>query len=157
VGNKNVIQNGGISPKELKDLLEQKTKRILLVDCRDRADFLKNHVNHSNCICIPATALTEGMSANDILDRLKEHSPDSPESYMDWTTRESFDCIILYDWNSSIDNRQPGVGIVYDALTKWDPNFKNTNIHVIQGGMKNVYYMYPNLLTNPQTSVSAAN
>lgn len=53
-------RNGGITPHELKTLLEQKTKRFLLVDCRDKQDFIKNHINHSNCICIPATILERG-------------------------------------------------------------------------------------------------
>lgn len=55
------------------------------------------------------------MSANAILTTLKDHNP---ESYMDWNKRGTFDCIILYDWNSSFDHRLPALNIVYDALTK---------------------------------------
>jgi len=54
------LKTNGITPHELKALLEQKVKRILLVDCRDQIDFTNNHILHSNCICIPATALTQG-------------------------------------------------------------------------------------------------
>ncbi|ODN00955.1 Ubiquitin carboxyl-terminal hydrolase 8 [Orchesella cincta] len=146
------VKSNGITPQELKTLLEQKVKRMLLVDCRDRTDFTNNHILHSNCICIPATALAEGMSANTILSTMKECNP---ESYMDWNNRGSFDYIILYDWNSSFDHRSPGLGIVYDAVTKWDQDCKNAKILVVQGGMKNMYYTYPNLLTNPQTNVNA--
>lgn len=56
------IENAGISPLELKNLLEQKTKRLLLVDCRDQQDFSNNHIKHSNCISIPATSLSQGYS-----------------------------------------------------------------------------------------------
>lgn len=54
------IENAGISPNELKNLLEQKTKRVLLVDCRDQQDYLNNRIKHSNCISIPATSLSQG-------------------------------------------------------------------------------------------------
>ncbi|CAL8109144.1 unnamed protein product [Orchesella dallaii] len=149
-----IVKTNGITPQELKSLLEQKAKRILLVDCRDRTDFTNNHILHSNSICIPATALSQGMSANTILTTMKECNP---ESYMDWNNRGTFDYIILYDWNSSFDNRSPGLSIVYDAVTKWDQDCKNAKILVVQGGMKNMYYTYPNLLTNPQTNVNATN
>lgn len=55
------------------------------------------------------------MTANSILNALKEGRP---ESYHDWRNRGSFDHIILYDWNSNFEHRQPIVGIVYDALVK---------------------------------------
>ena len=58
------------------------------------------------------------MTANIILNVLRERSP---ESYMDWEKRDTFDCIILYDWNSTVDNQQQSLGIIYDALTKvWE-------------------------------------
>lgn len=53
-------ESGDTTPQELKNLLEQKTKRVLLVDCRDTHDFLNNHINHSNCISIPLTILHQG-------------------------------------------------------------------------------------------------
>lgn len=55
------------------------------------------------------------ISANIIQNILKDHNH---ESYVDWQKRGSFDCIILYDWNSSFDHRLPVLNIVYDALTK---------------------------------------
>lgn len=55
-------ENAGITPGELKTLMEKRTSRILLVDCRDQQDFSTNHINHSNCISIPSTTLNQGYS-----------------------------------------------------------------------------------------------
>lgn len=65
------------------------------------------------------------MSANRILNILKDHNP---ESYMDWEKRGTYDHIILYDWNSTYDNRQSSLGIVYDALTQVHVTFEKSSL-----------------------------
>lgn len=76
------------------------------------------------------------MSANLILSMLKDSSP---ESYMDWNKRDTFDYIILYDWNSNFDNRHQVLDVVYNSLTQVRLNlrirfriniFLNININV---------------------------
>ena len=45
---------------DLKNLIEQKSTTLLIIDCRGGSDFLAGHVDHPNCISIPDQILQPG-------------------------------------------------------------------------------------------------
>jgi ubiquitin carboxyl-terminal hydrolase 8 len=49
-----------ITPAQLKNLIEQKSSRILIVDSRSGADFRSSHPKHPNCISVPSEILVRG-------------------------------------------------------------------------------------------------
>ena len=49
-----------ITPNQLKVLIEQKSSRILIIDCRFASDFASSHPQHHNCISIPSEILHRG-------------------------------------------------------------------------------------------------
>ncbi|CAG7723825.1 unnamed protein product, partial [Allacma fusca] len=100
---------------DLMTLIEAKTLEILIIDCRSASDYTDAHIDHPNCISVPSELLMQGYSAKKIGESLRAQCQ---ASYVDWSKRERFEKIILYDWNSSFEHQGPALQVVYDAITK---------------------------------------
>lgn len=50
----------GITTGELKSLMDQRSTRFLLIDCRSSSDYDSSHPNHPHCISISNVILEKG-------------------------------------------------------------------------------------------------
>lgn len=81
-----------ISSQRLYDFLER--FNILLIDFRPRQEFDLGHIFHRSIICVDPIHVTEGMSADELLERMVI----SPEVEQEmFANRDKYDLIIYYD------------------------------------------------------------
>ncbi|KAK3095889.1 hypothetical protein FSP39_020374, partial [Pinctada imbricata] len=134
-----------ISPTELYALLQDKETKIVIMDVRTENQFKESHIQHDNCINIPAEIITPGTTVTYISKGL----PDQSKTL--WYQRGTMDHIILMDWNSTLDKVQPRTTLctLKDALYKYDSSviIKSEPL-VLEGGYDQWLLYYPQLTTN---------
>ncbi|KAK0472308.1 hypothetical protein EDD18DRAFT_1232052, partial [Armillaria luteobubalina] len=83
-----------------KDLMGLPTgAKLLLIDVRDRADFQREHIKRDAVICIEPTILRrKSINVTSLMEALTI-SPPAEVSF--FANRETFDYVVLYDWNST--------------------------------------------------------
>lgn len=99
---------------------------VLLVDVRDRVQFDDGHIMASSIICIEPISLKEGVSAEELEERLVL-APDTEQSL--FSRRNEFDVVIYYD-QSTNDNsylkgpptmtKAPALRALYDTLYEFN-------------------------------------
>ncbi len=108
-----------IGAQRLYDYLER--FNILLIDFRARQQFDEGHVYHRNIMCIDPIHITQGMSAEQLLERMVI----SPEAEQDmFANRDKFDLVIYYDAGTQsesflarpADDSQLRLKYLYEAL-----------------------------------------
>ncbi|ORY10966.1 hypothetical protein BCR34DRAFT_566002 [Clohesyomyces aquaticus] len=99
---------------------------ILLIDVRSREEFDAGHIWVNNIICIEPTALYDGISAEQLLDRLVV-GPDE-ESTM-FSKRNEYELVIYYDESTKTNaflhkhvrsERETSLKRLYDALYEYN-------------------------------------
>jgi ubiquitin carboxyl-terminal hydrolase 8 len=99
---------------------------VLLIDIRERARFDDGHIMSSSVICIEPISLKEGMSAEELEDRLVL-APDNEQSH--FSRRNEFDLVVYYDQQTSdvsflrgppIMTRAPPLRALYDTLYEFN-------------------------------------
>ena len=99
---------------------------VLLVDVRERAQFDEGHIMASSIICIEPISLKEGVSAEELEERLIL-APDAEQTL--FSRRNEFDVVIYYD-QSTNDNsylrgpptmtKAPALRALYDTLYEFN-------------------------------------
>ena len=100
------------------------TKRynVLLIDVRAREQFDSGHIYHNSIICMEPLTLKEGISAEDLEERLVL----SPESEQDlFQKRDEYDIVVYYDQSTSSINYLKGrptgaLRALYDTLVEFN-------------------------------------
>nr|POE75511.1 ubiquitin carboxyl-terminal hydrolase 4 [Quercus suber] len=85
-----------IQAKMLYDYLER--YNILLIDLRSRQEYDEGHVFARNVLCIEPISITQGMSADELLESMVV-SPDVEQEM--FFNRDKYDLVIYYDNNTS--------------------------------------------------------
>ncbi|KAM3415447.1 Ubiquitin carboxyl-terminal hydrolase 4 [Cercospora zeina] len=81
-----------ITAERLYDYLERFD--IMLIDCRSRADFDQGHIFSRNVICVEPVGLCQGMSAEQLADKLILSPEDEQEIFHH---RDQYDLVVYYD------------------------------------------------------------
>lgn len=99
---------------------------VLLVDVRERAQFDEGHIMASSIICIEPISLKEGVSAEELEERLVL-APDMEQAL--FSRRNEFDVVVYYD-QSTNDNsylrgpptmtKAPALRALYDTLYEFN-------------------------------------
>lgn len=82
-----------------------KRYNVLLVDIRDRSEFDDGHIFATSILCIEPITLKEGMSAEDLEDRMVV-APETEQSL--FARRNQFDILVYYDQSTSSDSYLKG-------------------------------------------------
>ncbi|KIW14433.1 hypothetical protein PV08_07216 [Exophiala spinifera] len=108
-------------------LLEYMKKyNVLLVDIRERVLFDDGHIMSSSIICIEPISLKEGVSAEELEDRLVL-APDMEQTH--FSRRNEFDIVVYYDQDTSDISylkgppsmtRAPALRALYDTLYEFN-------------------------------------
>jgi len=108
-------------------LHEYMTKyNVLVVDIRDRVIFDDGHIMASSVICIEPISLKEGVSAEELEDRLVL-APDSEQTL--FSRRNEFDIVVYYDQDTSdiaylkgppTMTKTPALRAFYDTLYEFN-------------------------------------
>jgi hypothetical protein len=140
-----VFQDEFITCQQLFSALERKCN-ILLVDARPDYDFKESRIDHINCINVPDQSITSGLSAHALGKKL------ATSTQKIWETRDTFDVIVLYDWNTSSDNfALTKLNKLRSALVDWDLNRNYSEPPVIlNGGYLEMLQTYPTKCINPR-------
>ncbi|EXJ69355.1 uncharacterized protein A1O5_07391 [Cladophialophora psammophila CBS 110553] len=108
--------------------LQEYMKRynVLLIDIRERAIFDDGHIMSTSIICIEPISLKEGVSAEELEDRLVL-APDNEQSH--FSRRDEFDLVVYYDqYTSDVSylkgpptmTRAPALRALYDTLYEFN-------------------------------------
>lgn len=81
-----------ISNEKLYDYLE--LYNILLIDFRSRQEFDQGHIYARNVICVEPLHVTQGMSADELVERMVISPEHEQELFMN---RDKFDLVVYYD------------------------------------------------------------
>ncbi|CAK1354346.1 unnamed protein product [Cercospora beticola] len=81
-----------ITAEKLYDYLER--FNIMLIDCRSRMDFDQGHIYSRNVICVEPVGLQQGMSAEQLAEKLIL-SPDDEQDI--FHNRDQYDLVVYYD------------------------------------------------------------
>lgn len=74
---------------------------IMLIDFRPRDDFDQGHIYTRNIICIEPAGLSQGMSAEQLADRLVISPEEEQELFHN---RDKFDLVVYYDTNTQSES-----------------------------------------------------
>lgn len=85
-----------ITAEKLHDYLERYD--IMVIDCRARSDFDQGHIYSRNVICVEPVGLRQGMSAEQLADKLVL-SPDEEQEV--FQNRDQYDLVVYHDANTS--------------------------------------------------------
>ncbi|XP_033625203.1 ubiquitin carboxyl-terminal hydrolase 8-like [Asterias rubens] len=142
-------QNGKIVAAQLYKLLQDDTYHILLMDARSTEHFQASHMQCQQVINVPQETIKPGITVTNIVKCLKA------EARTLWTKRGDVDCIVLFDWNSTLKDLTKSSTLVClkDAIYKWDSlvTLKREPI-VLDGGYESWLVRYPMLTTNPHVN-----
>ena len=87
-----VAQETSITATQLYDFLDRYS--ILLIDSRSREDFDQGHIYARNVLCIDPVSISQGMSAEQLQDRMVL----SPESEQEmFKLRDTYSLVVYYD------------------------------------------------------------
>ncbi|KAK4939532.1 ubiquitin-specific protease doa4 [Elasticomyces elasticus] len=108
-------------------LLEyMKNYNVLIIDTRERVLFDDGHILSSSILCIEPISLKEGVSAEELEDRLVL-APDTEQSH--FSRRNEFDIVVYYDQSTSdisylrgppIMTKAPALRALYDTLYEFN-------------------------------------
>ena len=84
-----------ITAEKLHDYLERYD--IMVIDCRARADFDQGHIYSRNVICIEPVGLRQGMSAEQLADKLVLSPEEEQEIFQN---RDQYDLVVYHDANT---------------------------------------------------------
>ncbi|KIW22145.1 uncharacterized protein PV07_12466 [Cladophialophora immunda] len=99
---------------------------VLLIDIRERALFDDGHIMSTSIICIEPISLKEGVSAEELEDRLVL-APDNEQSH--FSRRDEFDVVVYYDqYTSDVSylkgpptmTKAPALRALYDTLYEFN-------------------------------------
>ncbi|OCT48518.1 ubiquitin hydrolase [Cladophialophora carrionii] len=99
---------------------------VLLIDIRDRAMFDDGHIMSASVICIEPISLKEGVSAEELEERLVL-APDTEQIH--FSRRNEFDLVVYYDQNTSDVSylsgpptltKAPALRALYDTLYEFN-------------------------------------
>ena len=99
---------------------------VLLIDVRERHLFDEGHVFHSSILCIEPVSLREGVSAEELEERLVV-SPDNEQTLFE--RRNEFDIVVYYDNNTNstrylsgppTGSKTPALRALYDTLYEFN-------------------------------------
>ncbi|KEF54467.1 uncharacterized protein A1O9_09634 [Exophiala aquamarina CBS 119918] len=99
---------------------------VLLVDVRDRIQFDEGHIMASSIICIEPISLKEGVSAEELEERLVL-APDVEQTL--FSRRNEFDVVVYYDQSTNdnsylrgppIMTKAPALRALYDTLYEFN-------------------------------------
>ena len=99
---------------------------VLIVDVRDRGLYDQGHIYSRSVMCIEPVALKEGVSAEELEDRLVV-SPETEQSLFE--KRNDFDIVVYYDQKTAdtrylrgppTDNDKPALRAFYDTLYEFN-------------------------------------
>ncbi|KIX96411.1 uncharacterized protein Z520_07677 [Fonsecaea multimorphosa CBS 102226] len=103
-----------------------KRYNVLLIDIRERALFDDGHIMSTSIICIEPISLKEGVSAEELEDRLVL-APDNEQSH--FSRRDEFDLVVYYDqYTSDVSylkgpptmTKAPALRALYDTLYEFN-------------------------------------
>ncbi|KAH0833531.1 hypothetical protein AYO21_05210 [Fonsecaea monophora] len=103
-----------------------KRYNVLLIDIRERSLFDEGHIMSASVICIEPISLKEGVSAEELEDRLVL-APDNEQSH--FSRRDEFDLVVYYDQYTSdvsylkgppIMTKAPALRALYDTLYEFN-------------------------------------
>ncbi|XP_036420440.1 ubiquitin carboxyl-terminal hydrolase 8 [Colossoma macropomum] len=139
--------SGGITAKQLYNMMLDSSMSVLVMDARKLADFEESHmmVQGQKCITVPEEAISPGMTVNQI--ELKLPAASLPL----WKQRGSVDYIVLLDWFSCVSDLKLGTTLLSlkEALFKWDSiTILRSEPMVLEGGYENWLLFYPMFTTN---------
>ncbi|KKY16673.1 putative ubiquitin c-terminal [Phaeomoniella chlamydospora] len=135
---------------------------VLLVDIRPREVFDSGHIFSKSIMCIEPLTLKEGVSAEDLEERLVV----SPEQEQElFSKRNEFDLVVYYDQNTSstrfligppTSSKTPELRAIYDTLyefNEYKPLRDGRPPALLSGGIDAwVDLMGPNSLSTSQTA-----
>jgi ubiquitin carboxyl-terminal hydrolase 8 len=109
-------------------MLQEYMKRfnVLLIDIRERSLYDDGHIMSSSVICIEPISLKEGVSAEELEDRLVL-APDTEQSH--FSRRNEFDLVVYYDQDTSdvsylkgppTMTKAPALRALYDTLYEFN-------------------------------------
>lgn len=113
-----------ISPDRLVEYIRK--YNVLIIDVRDRGTYDQGHVFTTSIMCIEPISLNEGMSAEELEDRLVV-SPDSEQALFE--KRNEFDIVVYMDQSTSSTNflsgpptgsTTPALRALYDTLYEFN-------------------------------------
>ncbi|KIX03944.1 uncharacterized protein Z518_07497 [Rhinocladiella mackenziei CBS 650.93] len=99
---------------------------VLLIDIRERVLFDDGHIMSSSIICIEPISLKEGVSAEELEDRLVL-APDAEQSH--FARRNEFDLVVYYDQDTNDNSylkgpptmtKAPALRALYDTLYEFN-------------------------------------
>ena len=88
-----------INAERLYDYLER--YNILLIDFRPREDFDQGHLHRRNVICIDPLIMRQGISAEEVLDKLVLSPEDEQQLFY---RRDQFDLVVYYDTQTQTES-----------------------------------------------------
>ncbi|KAJ8930836.1 hypothetical protein NQ314_016253 [Rhamnusium bicolor] len=143
-----------ISPVDLYNALMKK-ENMLIVDIRPATDFCESGIatDEGHLINIPEDILVPGLSANTLGQRLKDETKEI------WDRRDSFDVIVLLDWDTD-DFNYSGSKLerLRICIVEWDFNrIYHQDPVVLSGGFKEFLEWYPTEVSNSNAFLSQTN
>ncbi|KAJ9603174.1 ubiquitin-specific protease doa4 [Cladophialophora chaetospira] len=123
-GSSDLPYQTSIDARTLQDYM--KRYNVLLIDIRDRASYDDGHIMSSSIICIEPISLKEGVSAEELEERLVL-APDIEQSH--FSRRNEFDLVVYYD-QDTVDvsylkgpptmTKAPALRALYDTLYEFN-------------------------------------
>jgi hypothetical protein len=141
-----------ISSQELNEMMENESKRVLILDCRSEKDYEESKITF-NFICnVPDNLCILGQSA----DKIRKKLPN--DSIVCWEMRKNRRTIVIMDWFSESFVRNTPVWHLKSILLEWDEEMeKKPEIILLKGGYENWITLYPTKTTNPKVIIPKSN